>query len=69
MDNQTTTAPDIQSASECASTLQLIIAILFFAGLFRIIRFLRTLLAPFIRRRLDLHNRYNGGWAILTGGS
>lgn len=33
------------------------------------IRFVHTLLTPLIYRRLNLHKRYGGGWAVVTGGS
>lgn len=69
MSNQTSSATEAQSAVGCSCTMQLLIAVLFFAGTLRIVRFIYTLLAPYFRRRLELYKRYGGGWAIVTGGS
>jgi hypothetical protein len=38
-------------------------------GVFKLGKFAFTLFGHFFRRRLNLANRYGGGWAVVTGGS
>jgi hypothetical protein len=41
----------------------------FLVGAYRLLRFLFAVVGPYLGRRLDLQKRYNGGWALITGGS
>lgn len=38
-------------------------------GLVKFIKLVKVALNPFYVRRLKLHKRYGGGWALITGGS
>lgn len=49
--------------------MEVIFAILFFAGIWRIAKVLWVVFASIFRKRLDLNKRYGGGWAVVTGGS
>jgi 17beta-estradiol 17-dehydrogenase / very-long-chain 3-oxoacyl-CoA reductase len=52
-----------------ASCLQGLIAIAFLIGIFKLLKFLHTLFAPCFYFPVDLHKRYSGGWALITGAS
>lgn len=51
------------------SFCQYFLLISFLVGAYRISMFLFKLIAPLLTSRLDLKKRYNGGWALITGGS
>jgi len=38
-------------------------------GLFKILKLMKRIISPLIKKRLNLYERYGGGWALITGGS
>ena len=51
------------------SFCQYFLLISFLVGGFRLLMLLFRLVAPLLTPRLNLKKRYNGGWALITGGS
>ena len=46
-----------------------LICLCFLIGSVKLFNFLATIFSSFFRRRLNLKERYGGGWALVTGGS